>query len=581
MKMCMVIIFLLSAYLALVRLDNALLWDDEAQVALIGRNFVKYKHLTAWTGRNLFAYGNGTIIDQDLRPINPPLDFLVAAASFSLFGVSTWAARFPFALLGLASLALFGWLLLQIFSDEPWAQVYCFGSLALSVTYLLYVRNCRYYSLAIFFALACYATYISTLKTTWIDKSQVAEQNQSNYDRTFFLLFALSAIGLFYAHYLMCVCYLIVLALTHFRLHRHNWPRDWPRNAWPALVLFLIATVPYALIFHIWERRDFDRSVHRPWLIERFIWLQRNFRDLPPGGYMTWLVFAGVLYYLWRNRNRSAQPWQDNATGNSLLLFTRQWMWLVMGFLVNLAMLTKAPAIGRAELADLRYMVTILPFCAGLTGAFLTLVHRRSPQTAVILFVVLLSCNVFALTPNDHKFRWLLPAYIREVHQPYPTNYSVTIDFLKKYAQQEDTIFAFPTYMCYALMFYMDDKLRFTGLLSHSTPLPPQAVRSLKTPMYIEENFPRWYIAFAAQDDALKMLAHFSRLQRIKGRILAYNYKPERILNVYYDQEQRPELPWHHFGPRRNFNRESDAIYVFRRGPLVPILPTKLNRIDR
>src|SRR5258708_31708382 len=70
-----------SATLALTRLDNAALWDDEAQVAIIARNVVHTGHLTGWDGRNLFAYHNGTLLDNQFRPINPPLDFLITAAS--------------------------------------------------------------------------------------------------------------------------------------------------------------------------------------------------------------------------------------------------------------------------------------------------------------------------------------------------------------------------------------------------------------------------------------------------------------------------------------------------------------------
>src|SRR5437868_4275971 len=103
---CYLILFLLSACLTLTRLDQTAFWDDEAQVGIIARNLVNTGRVTGWDGRNLFAYGDGVLLDRNLRSVNPPLDYLCAAASFRLFGVSTWAGRLPFALFGLASLAV-------------------------------------------------------------------------------------------------------------------------------------------------------------------------------------------------------------------------------------------------------------------------------------------------------------------------------------------------------------------------------------------------------------------------------------------------------------------------------------------
>jgi len=37
------------------------------------------------------------------------------------------------------------------------------------------------------------------------------------------------------------------------------------------------------------------------------------------------------------------------------------------------------------------------------------------------------------------------------------------------------------------------------------------------------------------------------------------------IYDVYWRQTQRPELPWHSFGPVRDFDRRYEAVYVFRK----------------
>src|SRR5262249_32840756 len=67
------------------------------------------------------------------------------AASFAVLGESTFAARLPFALLGLLAVASVYPLALVLFHDRRVA-VLAMAFLALSVPIVLHVRQCRYYS---------------------------------------------------------------------------------------------------------------------------------------------------------------------------------------------------------------------------------------------------------------------------------------------------------------------------------------------------------------------------------------------------------------------------------------------------
>jgi len=117
-KLLVFLIFILCAYLSLKGLDSAYIWDDESETILIAKNFLSSGHFTAWDGRNLFAYRNGTFIDKNLYSINPPLTYLLCALSFKIFGLSTWAARFPFVILGLISLIIFALVLRMDFGAK-------------------------------------------------------------------------------------------------------------------------------------------------------------------------------------------------------------------------------------------------------------------------------------------------------------------------------------------------------------------------------------------------------------------------------------------------------------------------------
>src|SRR5438093_883203 len=95
---------------------------------------------------------NNAGMAKTLRALNrgqlamtPWLDKYLAAGSFAVLGESTFAARFPFALLGLLCVISVYPLALALFRDR-WIGVLAMAFLALSVPFILHVRQCRYYS---------------------------------------------------------------------------------------------------------------------------------------------------------------------------------------------------------------------------------------------------------------------------------------------------------------------------------------------------------------------------------------------------------------------------------------------------
>jgi len=141
-----------------VHLGDQLLWQDEAQTALLAESIQSHGIPLGSDGKNSFSqyygkdYGKGTVWKY-----HPWLPFYLCALSFTLFGKSAWSARLPFALLGLATI-----LLLYAFGHRLYRQLRIGATaavlLALSVPFLLLSRQCRYYSAACFFTLlALYA----------------------------------------------------------------------------------------------------------------------------------------------------------------------------------------------------------------------------------------------------------------------------------------------------------------------------------------------------------------------------------------------------------------------------------------
>jgi hypothetical protein len=114
-------------------------------------------------------------------------------------------------------------------------------------------------------------------------------------------------------------------------------------------------------------------------------------------------------------------------------------------------------------------------------------------------------------------------------------------------------------------MFYTGDKFRFCCLLDARTPLPVETVRNLTAPLFMEEHFPDWFIAFGAQRTASKSLKYFSRTRTRNGEVVQFDYHLVKTLDVYWFDTSRPELPWHSFGPKTDFDRRFEGVYIFKK----------------
>ena len=161
----------LAACLAGACLTQHVFWDDEAYTGILARNLLHQGSLTAWDGHNLFVYRHGWTLDRHLvEKENPPLQFYVTAASFAVFGETTFAGRLPFLLGGLLSLvAVYSWIRrISAGSGMPaWLPPLL---LAVNVPFLLFIAQCRYYALVLLLVpclLLCHAACTGARRGLW------------------------------------------------------------------------------------------------------------------------------------------------------------------------------------------------------------------------------------------------------------------------------------------------------------------------------------------------------------------------------------------------------------------------------
>ena len=102
-------ILVLAAGLILGNLGDRLLWQDEAQTALLARSVLENGIPTGFDGRNHFSQEWGAEVDEAWRwRWHTWLPFYLLAGFFSLLSEGTGVARLPFALFGIATVAATG-----------------------------------------------------------------------------------------------------------------------------------------------------------------------------------------------------------------------------------------------------------------------------------------------------------------------------------------------------------------------------------------------------------------------------------------------------------------------------------------
>ena len=192
---------MLSSVLLMADLGDGYLWQDEAQSALISRSVLIYGIPKATDGKNSFAqvkdaeYGANKI-----WKFHPWLPFYATAASYAVFGESTFSARFPSALAGVGAVLLLYWLGFKITRDRKVAFLAGLF-LTASVAFLLLATQCRYYGLSIFFSLLGAYGYLKLIRG----------------EPYGLVLFTTLTFLLFHTHYLYCASlFLGLLVYTWF-----------------------------------------------------------------------------------------------------------------------------------------------------------------------------------------------------------------------------------------------------------------------------------------------------------------------------------------------------------------------------
>jgi hypothetical protein len=194
-----------AGWLFLANLGGQYLWQDEAQTALIAQTVLTDGVPRGHDGVNSFSQELGREYGSNyLYRWHPWFPFYLLAGFFGVLGTSTFVARLPFALLGLATIPLSYFFARSLWKSRT-AAVLTAVTLATSVPYLILSRQCRYYSPCAFFSLlALFAYYEMTQRNRWASA-----------------VFAVAAVLLFHSHYLYWGVVLVVV-LGHAAVYHRD-----------------------------------------------------------------------------------------------------------------------------------------------------------------------------------------------------------------------------------------------------------------------------------------------------------------------------------------------------------------------
>jgi len=476
------LLIVVEAFLLLFGLGNEYLWEDEANTASFGANVLKSGLPTAWDGVNLLAHHDGLQLSDDLLSKEGWVQYYLIAGSFALFGRTTFAARFPFALLGLATVVTF-YFFAKSYLEDPRRALLCTLFLALSVPFLLYARASRYYSPAMFLATAC-----------WLLSLDLSVERRAE-----FVLFVICCVMFFHTNYVIFAAFFAALVLWNAMFAgRKKWLLALASSVPPILCL----TLPW----YLWVKPHRGAGPYflaNLWRGNPFYLFYGHLRDFNVFGFFPALM-AVVLIVLGlsirkRNRFLASRLWGAVAF---ILIFT---------FILSLL---SPQVLLRGSYVDMRYAAVLLPAFALVLGVLCYEVARYNTALGAALIVLVLLTDLLTLrqflpmypvmvnvsSPLPLPFNCYLGDYIYEITHHRKTPSEAVATWLAPRIRPGETAITSPPDVDSSLVFYLGDTLRFCGQLREDGPrFLPTWRGKLPAYVYSGQVAPDWVIYFTKE----------------------------------------------------------------------------------
>ncbi len=447
--------FFISTIFLLKNLGNVYFWTDEANSALVSRNILTYGYPSNFGEKNIVQHYWDYDGELKLAPFYRTTTWLhlyVAALSFKLFGATTFAARFPFAIIGLIIIiCLFA--ILRKHTQDKFIINTSIILLTFCIPFYLHMRQCRYYSMATLF----------TLLGAW----EYLEFYEKGAKKKFILYSVLLFLSMHSAFLI-----LMMAIGVHFLIF---YKRDRIKDLLVSWGIMALVVLPVTYFLRLWERPldllGHEQGFNLNGVILRFL------------KYITYLnnylIPAALLlvYVIWRliRRELTFKSFKDNQ----LISFS-----IVLVMVATTFLSIVAPH-------NFRFIVAYIPLImVGLAYILAFFKERTNKFVVSLIIIILISSNVIHQAPyfltkipilagSDIKiggrdmnwYSYKMRSYFKPESLLYNFLYEITHDFdgpnegiskyLNEHADKDDVVKA--TYGDFMYQFYTDLKVIHRG----------------------------------------------------------------------------------------------------------------------
>jgi hypothetical protein len=499
------------------RLGHYALWDDETMNGLVAKGVLRTGDTSVVMDHgNIVAYRGGILL-RDLHDRSlPPLATYITASSFWLFSVNAWAARAPFALIGLATFAL----LLYGARRESLTALAVLGiGLIGNVSLILFFRQSHYYAPTILFSTAVLYFY-------WQGRPSPG---------TLLAIAGLSSL-LFVSNYMDYAALYAGLAVDYVLWGRKKWPPAWSS----AVLLFGPQIIVNGAAALVWNPLKTGFGAYQ--------------------GANTILDRLALYYWCWRDADQCeffALPVMGLAF--AVGFYTRR-AWLVRGCLGIFVYLTVIACISPqlvklTSVADVRYLVAIIPLAIVLEAGAICALCGRHAWLAVVAAVLVFGTNLCNGGPLLFDgVQSTLASYARELLNPPPEPYTPTADWINANVPDGESIWVLPDYSTYPLMFRAP-----RALYAWQLDWPPRPDFAQLPAIHFRGQVPPDYLVafgpFVGQ--MAQTLQSWNRPD--------LRYEQVATLPVFWHDLYRPELFWRSFTPVTGFDPNQYGVHIFKR----------------
>ena len=510
------------------------LWGDEAETALFARNILKYGVPRGWDGTNIMGINNAVVLNTDLiNHTSPWAQYYMTAASFAVFGEQTFTARLLPVILSIASLPLL-YALVLLFGLSRRTATLSVVVISLSVPYLLFSYQARYYSIVTVCALAMtYAALALWKRPVWMS-----------------VVFSIAGSLFFYGNYVAFVAFYAALFVAMIMYTRAVRPGSvYSFALWYVALGGVIAafTAPWFLLFKPFESRG---EIVMPGIIDgvRYVAVFMGIAIQPfmannafPIGIMA--VWIGIILFM-------------VLSGKSVMRYLFPIM-LPLFFLICMAVFTVLGDVD-TSFVHTRYTMLILPFLGIGVACVLDHVWRRNRYIGAIALILYIGTNIFTVSQP----RFYVWEYVREMLYPYITPDSVVAAYLAANARQGDTAFVNLDRDHEPLIFHLGDRIRFVNRVSLiNTRIFPKNRAVIPRYIYDFRSSPDWVILYSKRSDDKTFLT-FDRRPLPPEIDLMRDYE-ETVFPVFFSDMSRPEMELRSF---TKINPEyQDQVFVYKK----------------